>query len=142
MMDLLEPKSVTIDDKEFLLSKFPAVAGREIVAKYPVAMLPKLGDYQVSEEIMLKLMNYVAVEKGDATIRLSTVALVNNHTGSWETLAKVEIAMMEYNCTFFQKGRVSTFLEDSAQKVPAWISKILMALSAQSSQTEKRPSMN
>ena len=140
MMGLLEPKHVTIDDKEFVLSKFPAVAGREIIAKYPLSGLPKVGDYKVNEETMLKLMSFVAVTKGDAVIRLTTVSLVDNHTGSWETLAKVEIAMMEYNCSFFQNGRVSTFLNDSAQKVPAWISKILMALSAQLSQTEKRPS--
>ncbi len=142
-MELLEPKTVTIDGREFILSKFPAVAGREIIAKYPLSSVPKLGDYAVNEETMLKLMNYVAVGIDPVRpLRLSTVALVNNHTGGWETLAKIEIAMLEYNCSFFRDGRISTLLEDIAQKVPAWISKILTVLSAQSSATGKQRSMN
>ena len=142
MIGLIEPNEVTIDGRVFILSKFPAVSGREILAKYPTSSLPKLGDYKVSEETMLKLMSYVAVPAGDSLIRLTTTALVNNHVGSWETLLKVEWAMLEYNCSFFQNGRVSTLLNDSVQKAPAWISKILMALSEQSSQTEKPPSTN
>ena len=58
---MIEAKTVTIDDKEFIISKFPAVAGREIIAKYPFSSLPKLGDYKINEETMLKLMHYVAV---------------------------------------------------------------------------------
>lgn len=138
MIGLLEPKNMTIDNREFILSKFPAVAGREIIAKYPISGLPKVGDYKVNEETMLKLMSYVAVKIGDMTLRLNTTALIDNHTGGWETLAKIEIAMMEYNCSFFQNGRVSTFLKESAQNVPVWISKILMALSGQLSRTEKQ----
>jgi hypothetical protein len=91
---------------------------------------------------MLKLMGYVqAVTKG-GTITLSTRALIDNHVSSWETLAKIEIAMMEYNCSFFQNGRVSTFLNDTAQKLPAWISKILITLSEQSLAKEKPHSTN
>lgn len=138
-MNLIEPKQITIDGKSFIISKFPAVAGREIVCKYPLSGLPKLGDYKVNEETMFKLMNFVAVQINDTQIRLSTLELVNNHTGSWETLGKVEIAMMEYNCTFFQKGRISTFFDDIARIVPVWTSKILTALLAQLSQVGKRP---
>jgi len=139
MIHLLEPKDIEIDGKVFILSKFPAVAGREIIAKYPTSMVPKIGDYKVSEETMLKLMSYVGVSIGDSVIPLTTIALVNNHTGNWETLAKLEIAMMEYNCSFFRDGRISNLLNDTAQKTPVWISKILTALSAQSSPTEKPP---
>lgn len=139
---MIEPKEVNIDGKEFILSKFPAIAGREIVAKYPLSGLPKLGDYQVNEETMLKLMSYVGVNIDDKPLMLSTRGLVDNHTGSWETLGKIEWAMMEYNCSFFQNGRISTFFEDFAQKLPQWISKTLMDLSAQLSQTERQPSTN
>lgn len=142
-MELLEPKFVTIDDKEFVLSKFPAVAGREIIAKYPLSSVPKLGDYAVNEETMLKLMGYVGIAIDPSRpLRLATIALVNNHVGSWETLAKIEMAMLEYNCSFFRDGRISTLLEDVAQKAPQWISKILTALSARSSEMEKQRSMN
>ena len=139
---MIEPKLVTIDGKEFILSKFPAIAGREIIAKYPLSGMPKLGDYQVNEETMLKLMSFVAVNIEDKPLMLSTRGLVDNHTSGWETLAKIELAMMEYNCTFFQNGRISTFLDDFAQKLPAWISKMLTALSEQSSRTEKPVSTN
>ena len=128
---MIEPKLVVIDGKEFVLSKFPAIAGREIIAKYPLSGLPKIGDYNTNEETMLKLMSYVAVNAGDVPIMLSTRGLVDNHAGSWETLAKIEVAMMEYNCSFFQNGRISTFFDDFAQKLPAWISQMLTDLSAQ-----------
>lgn len=142
MIGLLDPKVVTIDSKEFTLSKFPAVAGREIIAKYPTSGMPKIGDYKVNEETMLKLMSYVAVKLGDHEQRLTTIDLVNNHVGNWETLAKIEIAMMEYNCSFFQNGRVSNFLNDAAQKAPAWISKILTDLSERSLQATRPPLNN
>lgn len=136
-MQLLEQKQVIIDDRVFILSKFPAVAGREIVANYPLTGLPKIGDYKLNEEIMIKLMSFVGVPKGDTILRLNSIALIDNHTGNWETLAKIEVAMMEYNCSFFQNGRVSTFLADAAQTIPRWIIKILTDLSAQLSQKEK-----
>lgn len=139
MADLLEPKEVEIDlpdgtKKTYILSKFPAIQGREIVCKYPLSGMPKLGDYQVNEETMLKLMGFVAVPHGDGVLRLSTKELVNNHVKSWETLAKLEIGMMEYNCSFFGNGQGSTFLSGLAQKAQALIIKTLMDLSAQSSQ--------
>jgi len=134
---LIDPKQIEIDEKQFIISKFPAVAGREIISKYPLSAVPKLGDYAVNEETMLKLMAYVAVEKDGRTMGLSNKALIDNHVGSWETLAKIEMAMLEYNCSFFQNGRISRFFDDIAQNIPQWISKTLMALSAQSSQVEK-----
>ena len=142
---LIEPKPTTFETPDgkivsFILSKFPAVAGREIVAKYPVSALPKIGDYAVSEETMLKLMTYVAVDNGtDTPQRLTTRALVDNHVGSWEVLAKIEIAMMEYNCSFFGNGRASTFFDGIAQRLPQLIMQTLTTLSAQSSQKDKQP---
>lgn len=139
---MIEPKDIEIDGKSYVISKFPAVAGREIIAKYPLSGLPKLGDYAVNEETMFKLMAHVGVRQDHGILQLSNRALIDNHVRSWETLAKLEVAMMEYNCSFFQNGRVSRFFEDIAQKLPAWILKMSTGLSAQSSPTEKPPSMN
>lgn len=140
---MIEEKNITIEGKEFIISKFPAVAGREIMAKYPLSGLPKIGDYKVNEETMLKLMSYVQIESTPGVKQaLSRRELVDNHVSSWELLAKVEMAMLEYNCTFFQNGRLSTFFDDIAQKLPQWISKILTGFSAQSSQMEKPPGTN
>lgn len=140
---MIESKEIEIDGKAYIISKFPAVAGREILAKYPLSGIPKLGDYAVNEETMLKLMGYVAVILPDGTpLKLSNRILVDNHVQSWEILAKIEMAMLEYNCSFFQNGRISRFFDDIAQKLPSWITKMLMDLSGRLSQTGKPPSTN
>lgn len=137
-MNLLEPKEIEMEGKVFILSKFPAIAGREILVNWVGTGMPKIGDYKKNEEIMLKLMNYVAVETGDIKQRLSNQTMIDNHVKSWEILVKLELAMIEYNCSFFQNGLASNFLTGLAQKLPAWISKILMDLSQQSSPKKKR----
>lgn len=136
---MIEPKEIEVTDqtgkvRRFILSKFPAVQGREIVAKYPLSAMPKLGDYEVNEATMLKLMSFVAVprENGEP-LQLSTRGLVDNHCGDWETLARVEIAMMEYNVSFFGNGKGSTLLEVITRKAQQFITKTLTDLSAQSS---------
>lgn len=142
---LLEPKPITLptqsgEPKAYILHKFPAIAGREIVAKYPLSNLPKLGDYGVSEEVMLKLMSYVAVDTPAGPLALNTRALVDNHVPDWEVLARLEWAMLEYNCSFFGNGQTSDFFANIGAKAPQWISQMLTALSAQSSGAGKQPS--
>lgn len=144
-MALIEPKEVPIPDqkgveKTFILSKFPAVQGREIIAKYPLSAMPKLGDYAVNEETMLKLMAFVAIPRDSGEpLCLTTRALVDNHCRDWEQLARVEFAMMEYNVSFFGNGKGSTFLEAIAKKAQAYLSQTLTDLSGQLSQKGKRP---
>lgn len=146
-MDLLQPKDITITTGDgieltYIISKFPAVAGREIIAKYPTSALPKLGDYAVSEETMLKLMSYVAIDINGQQIRFTSRTFIDQHVPDWETLAKIEMAMMEFNCSFFRDGRISAFLADAVQKVLASLSVILTQTSAQSSTQEKPPTTN
>ncbi len=143
---MLEPKQITIatsaGEKVYTISKFPAVAGREIICKYPLSGMPKLGDYAVNEETMLKLMKYVSASVNGAEVQLATIDLVNNHIPDWETLAKVEIAMMEYNCSFFQNGKISGFLDSIKAKAEASISSTLTGLLGQLLQTAKQASKN
>lgn len=124
---MIKPKPFTLEDMDgdainIIMSRFPATVGREILAKYPTANMPKIGDYVVSEETMLKLMSYVSipVEDGDPIV-LKTKALVDNHTHDAETLMKIEMAMLEYNCSFFRKGRISDFLGEFVQMIVAKI---------------------
>jgi hypothetical protein len=140
MREFLEPKELELDGKVFILSKFPSIAGREIMAKYPLSGMPKLGDYKVNEETMLKLMEFVQVKLDSGNLALKTRELVDNHTKGWEVLAKIEWSMIEYNCSFFQDGRISTFFDDFAQKLPALISKILTGCSELLSRKEKQAS--
>ena len=140
---MIDSKEITIktqggDDKIYIISKFPAIQGREIIAKYPLSAMPKLGDYEVNEETMLKLMCFVAVPTATEPLRLTTRALVDNHFPDWETLAKVELAMMEYNCSFFSRGIISSFLDKVSGKVPVVIQSILTHLSVASSKPNKR----
>jgi hypothetical protein len=148
MTQLLRPKPTPIktqDDGEkvFVLSKFPAVAGREIVTKYPLSNMPKLGEYAVSEETMLKLMAFVGVDMGGGNIvTLSTRAMVDNHVPDFECLMRLEWSMLEYNVSFFAQGLNSDFFANIRAKAPAWISRMWTDLLAQSSQVAKQPSEN
>lgn len=145
---MLEPKELSLTDasgkvRNFIISKFSAIAGREIVTKYPVSNIPKLGDYQQSEEVMLKLMAFVqAVPDEGAPIALTTRALIDNHVGDWETLAKIEWAMMELNCSFFNKGLSSGFLESISQKAATWIIQTLIPSLERSLRAVKQASEN
>lgn len=142
-MTLLEPKEITLKDQSgnertYTISKFPAIAGREIVTKYPVSNVPKLGEYQVSEEIMVKAMSFIAAVGADGhETRLTTRALIDNHVPDWETLAKLEWAILEYNVSFFGNGLNSGFFESISQKAEGWITSTLIPLLGRLSQTEK-----
>lgn len=145
---LIKPKEITVVDDEglertYIISKLDCVTGREIVTQYPLSAVPKLGDYKTNEEIMLKMMCFVGVPReGSEPLMLTTKALVKNHIDTWETCAKIELAMMEHNCSFFRDGRISSFFADLAQNLPQWISKILTGSLEQLSQTTKPPSTN
>lgn len=141
---MIEPKEIHIETqagetRAYILSKFPAVQGREIIAKYPLSAVPKLGDYAVNEETMLKLMAFVAVPRPEgAPLQLTTRGLVDNHVPDWETLARIEMAMLEYNCSFFANGKGSTFFDAITAKAQAFLSRTLTDLSGQLSQKGKR----
>lgn len=145
---MIQPKELTIktqagDEKTFFLSKFPATVGREIFCKYPLSGLPKLGDYAVNEETMIKCLSYVqAITPAGQPIALSSRALIDNHVPDWETLVKLEYAMLEYNGSFFENGKVSGFLDMLTAKVPELTSKILTVLSERSSAQSKQRSTN
>jgi len=145
---MLEAKEISIKtqagtDKVYIISKFPAIAGREIIAKYPLSGMPKLGDYQVNEDTMLKLMCYVSAKTPDGgQIALTTKALIDNHIPEWETLARIEIEMMGYNCSFFQQGKISNFLDTIRANAKQSISSMLTDLLRQLSQQTKQPSRN
>lgn len=137
---MIEPKPIQIEGKEFYISKFPAIQGREIICKYPLTGIPKLGDYEENQKTMFKLMAYVGVEYSGQQVLLTNELLINAHVPSWEMLIKIELAMLEYNCSFFRNGSVSNLLKDIQEKLPAWTIKILSPFLRQSSQKTKRSS--
>lgn len=148
-MNLIRPKDVVIQGKNFVISKFPAWEGREIAAKYVSGNIPKIGSYELSREAAGLLMNYVGVKVNDQLIMLTDKNLINNHVvpldpegNPWEMQCEIEAAMWQYNCSFFQNGGISNFFVDFAKNVQQFITKILMDCLVPSSRTEKQPSTN
>jgi hypothetical protein len=151
MPELLEPKNIIITDnkgesREYIISKFPAWQGREIMESLGVNilmnLLPKFANRELLKQTRSELMTYVAVNIGGNVTRLTTPDLINNHIGDWEALQKLEWEMMVYNCSFFQDGRILSFLIDCAQvHIPQAI-KILTDSLAQSSPAAKQPYTN
>ncbi len=141
---MIDPKEVVIEyegqELKYNISKFPATVGREIISKYPIANMPKIGDYKVSEETMLKLMSYVERVYDDRTQPLSNKALVDNHVPSWEVLAKLEVLMIDYNCSFFRNGKGLAFLKKLQSLAEPKIIEMLTHLSGKLSQAAKQPS--
>ncbi|OCJ20023.1 hypothetical protein A6U95_15275 [Serratia sp. 14-2641] len=144
---MLEPieKEIALPDggsKTYILSKFPAIAGREIVTQYPTSGAPKVGDYKTNEALMLKLMAFVAVPTEAGQLQLTTKELVNNHVPDFETLLKLEWAMMEYNCSFFRNGAALGFLTGLTGKLKQSITQTLTDLLQRSSGKDAPASAN
>lgn len=145
---LLSPKDLTVNDQDgnprtYIMSKFPATVGRELVSNYLTSSIPKVGEYTTNAAMMLKLMSYVAVPvKGGQPLRLVTEALVNNHVPDWETLTSIEIEVMRYNSSFFLHEKISTFFDVIMERLTQKVTEILTGSLRQSSILAKPPSKN
>ena len=74
-------------------------------------------DYTVSEEAMYLLMKYVAVQvTEERQQQLTSRALIDNHVSDGEQLMRLEMAMLQYNTSFFQNGGNSGFFEGIVRK--------------------------
>lgn len=133
-VELIKPKDVTIigvdgEPCTYTISRFPYRAGRKIAAVYPVANLPKLMDYNASEEAMMLLMRHIErVTANDYRIRLTTGALIDNHIPDPVTGLKLEAAILAYNFDFFGKGGLSSFLAKSAGRLKEYLPSIIPIL--------------
>ena len=143
---LINPKEITIEyegeELKFNIGKFPATVGREIIVKYPIDNLPGIGNYLNSEEIMLKLMQYVERVYPDRVQPLSNKALVDNHVPNWEVLVKIEMQVLDYNISFFDIGKVLSSLKELKPLAKPKNIKTLIASLVQLSQAEEQPSTN
>lgn len=116
MAELIQPKEFTLAGKDgvertYVLSILPYPVGRKVAALYPTANMPKVGDYNVSQEVMQDLFKHIAVRRDDADdLRLTTLALISNHVPDAVTGLKLEAAMLAYNFDFFGQGGLSKFL--------------------------------
>lgn len=130
-MELIKPKEITLksidgDKLELIISRLPAILGREIIAKYPLSSVPKVGDYATNEETMLKLISHVEIVRGKDKIRLKTKALIDNHIPDAETLLKIEYEMLKYNTSFLGNVKASSYINQLKEKLPNIAQKILL----------------
>jgi hypothetical protein len=145
---VIKPKELTIVDgdgvsRTYILTNFDSVSGREIIACYPMSALPKVGDYTENKRIWLMLMSFVyAVTKEGKQVKLESEALIMNHVPDWEVGAKIEMAMMEKNCSFFRDGKALDFFDSVTQMLLKKLSEILTLSSHQLSQPEAQHSTN
>lgn len=126
MANLIKPLEIEVKDidgilHKFTISRLPAVAGREILAKYLGGTMPKIGDYKDNHESMLKMMKYVAVEIDGELQTLQTQALIDNHIPDTECLLRLEIEMIRHNTSFFGNAGSSNLLDFLLQKIKASI---------------------
>ena len=144
---LIQPKEIVInfegEELKFNIGKFPATVGREIITQYPINNIPKVGSYLQSEEIMLKLMKFVERVYDDKDpIPLVNKTLIDNHIPSWEVLIKIEAFVIDYNCSFFELGKVLSSLKEWRALAEPKNIKTLMDSLVSLSQAEKQPSKN
>lgn len=101
-------KGEVVESKDFYISKFPAVLGREIMLRYSVS-LSNIGDnYKENEDIMYKILKFARVELPDGRkVAMESETLINNHIPSGEMLQALENAILEYNFSFFRNGEPS-----------------------------------
>ena len=150
MADLLNPKTVFVDDRNgvkqgFVVGQFPAIAGREIAAKYPtsIAALAKQWEenqYGENEKIMFKAMSYVEkILEDGTTVRLTTAALIDNHVPDAECLMRLEKELLEHNFSFFEKFTRSISSGGMLQNMLKLIMSTLTLSLQQSSKQDKQP---
>ena len=110
---IIEPIEQVIDGKMFILSKFPAIAGREIITNILASAMPKVGDYKTNEKMMLKLMSFVAIQKPgmECPIRLVTDALIDNHAGNWGNIGENRSCNDGVQLQFFSERASIDFLK-------------------------------
>src|ERR1700744_26055 len=102
-MILLKPLQKEINGKEFVISRFPALAGLEIATNYAASGFPNIKDYLSFESNVIKLMAYVGVPReGQIPLLLSTRGLIDNHVSDWRMLIEIQKEMMEYNKGFLE----------------------------------------
>ncbi|CUU68099.1 Uncharacterised protein [Campylobacter hyointestinalis subsp. hyointestinalis] len=130
-MELIKPLEIKIKDidgieQTFIISRLNAMLGREVIAKYPLSSMPKIGDYETNKDTMLKLISHTQKVLSDGTkITLNSEALINNHITDGETLMKLEYEMLKYNISFLANGSIQKLAQKIKEILPNIATRIL-----------------
>ena len=72
--------------RTYTISKFDAISGRAIAAQYVPTAAPKIGDYEMNEKLMYRMMTFVYVQTAELLQPLDSRAMIENHVPDWEKL--------------------------------------------------------
>ena len=144
---MIKPKALEIIDidgveRKFIITRFPATVGMEILYRLPTSGVPNIGDFEALKVVRDDIFKYIYVTTDGGDIALTTHALIDNHVGDAETAVKIMGAILTYNYSFLGKIVSGGFLESVTAKIPAIASKLLIqfkdALSEKSSLRSKK----
>ena len=102
---MFKSKKINITDidginREFTLHRVPPLVGRRIAIQVIQSLLPEKfgGDFKLNSELSNLLLSYVTVKIGDIdSAPLNNSDMIDNHTGDYLTLLKLEVEMIKYN---------------------------------------------
>lgn len=144
-MALIQPKEYYNEKAggTFILSKFPATVGREIMLKYPMYNAPLLFDFLKSDEAMMLVMRHVAKQLPDRQIILENKTLLDQHISpGLHHLLEVEWAELKYNFDFFESGSLSDIWKILREGLEGSAVRILTHFVDSSSLNMPQPSAN
>ena len=99
---------------KFEIRQFSAMDGMRFITQYPSTLTlsaTKVGNYSISEKLMVEMFAYVSVIlSDDMKIELTTRDLIDNHVGDFMTLQALIREMFDFNTHFFTSGNHLSFL--------------------------------
>ena len=111
-MNLIQPKEIEINGKKYILSKFPAMDGREIMRRYAILEKQRMNNENSTIEggdrdLINLVMKYVAISLPDGRpLSLTTETLIDNHVPDWMALTRLEAEIVKYNSDPLDEGRL------------------------------------
>lgn len=140
---MIKPKEISImdidgDEKTYIITRFPATVGMEILYKLPSSGIPKIGDFGELKEVRNEIFRYIYVKTDNGDIALSTKALIDNHITDGETAYKIMGAILSYNYQSLGKLMSGGLISSMSEKILNIARRLLTELSPQSSAKNKR----
>ena len=131
-LGLLKPKQIEINGQEFVIGKFNAYDGEEIIGKLLIKAIDQLKDFTGFQEVCNKMLSYAAVRTEKGYLRIINKSVGEGHIQDWETKLELQGQLTEYNCSFLPEGTVSNFLKTFRQESHTLIIETLARSSVQS----------
>lgn len=144
---MIKPKDIEITDidgvvRKFVIARFPATAGMEILYRLPTSGIPKIGDFEALKGVRNDVFKHVYIKTDGGDIALSTTALIDNHCGDGETAIKLMGEILVYNYSFLERLVRQNLLDSILAKVRDTALSFLTEFSQQLSQKSKPASKN